>query len=111
MREHADHMVSLAGKVAIITGAGQGVGRGIALPLARRGARVALLGRTVAKVEAVAHEIQQLSEASSDTPTALALACDVKDGGAIADALAVVAERFGGVDVLVNNAQEVPLGP
>lgn len=92
----------LAGKVALITGSGQGVGRGIALALARRGARIALVGRTPAKLEAVAAEIGD---------RAVCFAADIKDAAAVAAAVRAVAEHFGGIDILVNNAQEVPLGP
>ena len=62
----------LDGKVAIVTGAGQGVGRGIALALAKDGARVALLGRTVSKCETVAAEIAAVG--GDELP----LACDVE---------------------------------
>lgn len=92
----------LAGKVALVTGAGQGVGRGIARALARRGARIALVGRTPAKLEAVAAEI------GSD---AAAFAADVKDATSVRAAVDAVAQHFGAIDILVNNAQEVPLGP
>ena len=51
--------MSIAGKVAIVTGAGQGVGRGIALALARAGAQVILAGRTQAKLEAVRNDVIQ----------------------------------------------------
>lgn len=98
-------MAALSGKVAIVTGAGQGVGRGIALALAKRGATLALLGRTEAKLDTVAAEIAALGG------TAAGFVCDVKDAGSIGDAVAAVNGAFGGVDILVNNAQEVPLGP
>lgn len=93
----------LAGKVALVTGAGQGVGRGIARALARRGARIALVGRTPAKLEAVVAEI------GSDA--AAAFAADVKDAESVRAAVDAVAQHFGAIDILVNNAQEVPLGP
>lgn len=92
----------LAGKVALVTGAGQGVGRGIARALARRGARIALVGRTLAKLEAVAGEI------GSDSA---AFAADVKDAESVRAVVDAVAQHFGAIDILVNNAQEVPLGP
>jgi NAD(P)-dependent dehydrogenase (short-subunit alcohol dehydrogenase family) len=92
----------LAGKVALVTGGGQGVGRGIALALARRGARIALVGRTPAKLEAVAAEIGD---------GAACFTADIKDAAAVTAAVDAVAGHFGGIDILVNNAQEVPLGP
>jgi 2-hydroxycyclohexanecarboxyl-CoA dehydrogenase len=89
----------LAGKVVLVTGAGQGIGRGTALALAHEGACVALAGRTVAKCEAVAAEIDAFGG------SALALACDVTERPQIESALAATADRFGGLDALVNNAQ------
>ncbi|HEY3016260.1 MAG TPA: SDR family NAD(P)-dependent oxidoreductase, partial [Nocardioides sp.] len=89
----------LAGRVVLVTGAGQGVGRGVALALAREGACVALAGRTVAKCEAVVAEI------GSFGGSAVALACDVTDRAQVDAIVAATAERFGGLDALVNNAQ------
>ncbi|HUP91169.1 MAG TPA: SDR family oxidoreductase [Solimonas sp.] len=95
----------LAGKVALVTGAGQGVGQGIAYALAGEGVAVAVTGRALAKVEATAAEIAKRGG------KALALACDVKDGAALARVVDEVVSRLGGLNILVNNAQEVPLGP
>ena len=97
-------MTDLSGQIALITGAGQGVGRGIALALSASGASVVLAGRTLEKVEAVAGEIAQRGG------QALALACDVKSAGDLAAAVDKAVSEFGGLDILVNNAQEVPLG-
>ena len=89
----------LAGKVAVVTGAGQGVGRGIALALAKEGASIAVLGRTLAKCEKVAAELEALGV------EALPLTCEVGDRAQVDEALAAVVEHFGGLDALVNNAQ------
>jgi meso-butanediol dehydrogenase/(S,S)-butanediol dehydrogenase/diacetyl reductase len=95
----------LADKVALITGAGQGVGQGIALALAAEGASVMAVGRTLSKVEDTAAEIVKRGG------TARALAGDVKDEADIDLCVRATVEAFGTVDILVNNAQEVPLGP
>ena len=92
-------------KVAIVTGAGQGVGEGIAYALAAEGARVVAAGRTLDKVERTVAEIERRGG------TGLALRCDVKDEADIEATVAATVERFGRVDILVNNAQEVTIAP
>jgi len=98
-------MQKLAGKTALVTGAGQGVGRGIALALAAEGASVAVLGRTLSKVQNTSAEIQRRGG------RAIALECDVKDGAALEVCVQSVIDAFGSLKILVNNAQEVALGP
>jgi 2-hydroxycyclohexanecarboxyl-CoA dehydrogenase len=89
----------LAGHVSVITGAGQGIGRGIALAMAKEGARVALAGRTLRKVQDVAGEIAELGG------RALAVECDVSCRRQVDEAVAATVAAFGGIDSLVNNAQ------
>ena len=97
-------MTDLQGKTAIVTGAGQGVGQGIALALAAAGAAVVVAGRTLGKVESTAKLIE------SRGGKALAVACNVKDAADLGALVAAAQNAFGGVDILVNNAQEVPQG-
>jgi meso-butanediol dehydrogenase/(S,S)-butanediol dehydrogenase/diacetyl reductase len=97
-------MKSLAGRVALITGAGQGVGRGIAVALAKEGVKVALAGRTLAKVEDALREIEAAGG------EAMALECDVKQAESLERSVQAVVDRFGRLNILVNNAQEVPMG-
>lgn len=95
---------SLKGKIALVTGAGQGVGQGIALALASAGAKVALLGRTASKLEATAREIRSRG---SDACIHEGDVCEAHD---LDRAVAETIELFGGIDILVNNAQQVPMG-
>lgn len=97
-------MTDLTGKVALVTGAGQGVGQGIALALAAVGAKVAVTGRTLAKLEATCGLIAERGG------EALAIAGNVKDVASLTDMVAQTVARFGGLDILINNAQEVPNG-
>ena len=97
-------MIDLSSKTAVVTGAGQGVGLGIATAMAKKGAKVAMLGRTFSKVK---NESTKLNEAGFIT---LALECDVKEPDSISNAQAEIKNNFGSVNVLINNAQEVPLG-
>lgn len=89
----------LQGRVALVTGASRGIGRAVALELARAGARVALTYRTgAAGAEETAKAVSELGS------EALALACDVADLAAVEETVAGVVERLGGLDIAVNNA-------
>ena len=83
------------GKTIVITGAGDGLGRALARRFARDGETVVLLGRTLAKLEAVAAEIG---------PAHFALQCDVADPASVRAAFATIAARHPKIDVLINNA-------
>jgi NAD(P)-dependent dehydrogenase (short-subunit alcohol dehydrogenase family) len=91
--------VRLDGKIALVTGAGQGLGRGIVLEMARQGA-AAVAAADVNPT--TAEETAELArEAGAD---AVAIACDVRDRDQIEAMVSTTVERFGGLDVLVNNA-------
>jgi NAD(P)-dependent dehydrogenase (short-subunit alcohol dehydrogenase family) len=89
---------TLRDRVAIVTGAGQGIGRAVALEAAKVGAHIVACGRRRAAVEAVAGEVRGLGR------RALAVACDVGDGAQVDEAVARTVEEFGRIDLLVNNA-------
>ena len=94
----------LRDKVILITGAGRGLGRGIARAAAEAGARLAL---TDLEIETVERTVALLDP---DGERALALAADVTDEDAMARAVERTAERFGGLDGLVNNAGVLAMG-
>lgn len=85
----------MQGKVVAITGASRGIGAAAARVFAAAGAKVALLARSEGEIDALAAEIG---------PAALALRCDVADWASVQQAVATVVQRFGRLDVLVNNA-------
>jgi NAD(P)-dependent dehydrogenase (short-subunit alcohol dehydrogenase family) len=88
----------LDGKVAVVTGGGRGIGRGIALAFAECGADVVAVARRQADVDAVAAEVKALGRRG------LGLSADVMDFDAIPKALDRVVEEFGQLDIMVNNA-------
>jgi NAD(P)-dependent dehydrogenase (short-subunit alcohol dehydrogenase family) len=96
--------IEISGKVIVITGAAQGIGRTLALGLAADGARVAVLARARERAQLVVDEIAQLPGA----PQALALEADVADEAAVRAAAAETDAAWGRVDALINNAGWMP---
>lgn len=100
----ARSLAGLDGKVALVTGAGQGVGQGIALALVKHGARLAVQGRTLSKLETTCRMIAELGGES------IAIVGDVKRADDLERCVETTVGEFGGIQILVNNAQQVPLG-
>ena len=104
-------MTSLAGKTLFITGASRGIGLAIGLRAARDGANVIIAAKTVEphpKLPGTIHTAAAEIEAAGGH--ALAVQCDVRSEGDITNAVAQGVERFGGIDVVVNNASAIRLG-
>jgi 3-oxoacyl-[acyl-carrier protein] reductase len=97
--------MSVAGKTAIVTGAGTGIGRATAQLLAERGARVVAAGL---QPERLRETVEAITGAGGE---AVAVDADVSDPDAIENVAARAQEAFGGTDVLVNNAAVYPIGP
>ena len=94
--------MNLNGRVALVTGASQGIGRACALKLAKCGARVALVARNQQKLEEVANEIG--SDHVGAGVLSRAYSCDISDEEQIKSTFKSVISDFGKIDVLVNNA-------
>jgi 3-oxoacyl-[acyl-carrier protein] reductase len=91
-------LTPLRGQVALVTGAGRGIGAAIAHKLASLGATVALCGRTLKTLEATATSISALGG------KARAVVCDITEVSSVASLAALIEREFGKVDILVNNA-------
>jgi 3-oxoacyl-[acyl-carrier protein] reductase len=97
--------MSVAGKTAIVTGAGTGIGRASAQLLAQRGARVVAAGL---QPERLRETVDAITGAGGE---AIAADADLSDPAAIEQVAAAAQDAFGGTDVLVNNAAVYPIGP
>jgi citronellol/citronellal dehydrogenase len=91
-------------RVAIITGGGSGIGLATAMELVRLGAKVAICGRTAAKLDAAKEQIEQIAGGSGTGDAVLALPCDIREPDQVEAMVRGVIEAFGRIDVLVNNA-------
>ena len=92
--------MELEGKVALVTGAGRGLGRATALALAEQGAKVAVLARSLAEVEETALLIRR----QFGVGLSLAIRADITRESDVQAAFDTIRKRWGGVDILVNNA-------
>lgn len=91
-------MESLTGKIALVTGAGKGIGRAIAIALANEGVQVGLVARTETDLQAVADELK-----AAGVNTAIATA-DVSDIASVNAAVERIQSELGNIDILINNA-------
>lgn len=98
-------MNELKGKVALITGAGQGVGQGIALALATEGVDVAVVGRTLAKLESTCEALRARGVRAAPYEI------DVSETTSLPGLVEKIVEDFGRLDILVNNAYAGSYGP
>ncbi|HEX7811812.1 MAG TPA: NAD(P)-dependent oxidoreductase [Burkholderiales bacterium] len=103
-------MTTLKGKTVFITGATRGIGREIALRFARDGANIVVTGKTAEpspKMKGTIHETA--AEVEQAGGRALPLQLDIRDENAVAGSVKAAVDRFGGIDVLVNNASAISM--
>ena len=91
-------MESLTGKNALVTGAGKGIGRAVAIGLAKEGVNVALLARTASDLQAVADEVE------NEGVKAVIVIADVAEIDSVNKAIESAVASLGNIDILINNA-------
>lgn len=97
--------IDLDGKVAVVTGAGRGIGRAISVSLAEAGAHLVLAARTASQLEGTAEEVRSRGRRAVVVPT------DVSNREAVESLMASAVESLGGLHILVNNAATMSPGP
>lgn len=99
------NLQNLQGKVALITGAGKGIGKSIATELASAGVHLALLARTRVELESLAASLQKTNEIRISIATA-----DVSNRNEVETAVAELTQELGPIDILINNAGTAKFG-
>lgn len=99
------HAIDLRGQTALVTGSSRGLGLAIARELAREGCRIVMCARDQAELERARADVESLGA------EVLAVPCDVTDRQQVSDLIQRTRERFGDIDVLVNNAGVIMVGP
>lgn len=100
----------LGGRTLLVSGGSRGIGLAIACRAAAEGANVALLAKTDTPHPVLPGTVHTAASAVEDAGgVALPLVCDIRDADAVADAVACTAERFGGIDIVINNASAISL--
>ena len=92
--------LGLSGKVAIVTGGSDGIGKAAALSMAREGAKVAIAARTQSLIDEAVEEIKK----DSGNQDVIGVSTDVRDEDSVKAMIKTVTDKFGGLDILVNNA-------
>ena len=100
-----------AGKCVVITGGSRGMGLVMAREFLRRGARVALLARDQQEIDRALEDLRLLGSRNSGHDRVLGLQCDVTEENQVFEVIDRVREHFGSIDVLVNNAGKITVGP
>jgi citronellol/citronellal dehydrogenase len=104
--------MNLSGKTLFITGASRGIGLAIAVRAASDGARIAIAAKTTEAHPKLPGTIFSAAEAIEAVGgQALPLVCDIRDEASVLEAVGKTVERFGGIDILVNNASAISLTP
>ena len=103
-------MLSLEGKTLFVTGASRGIGLAIATRAARDGANIVVAAKTDEPHPSLPGTIHTAAaEIEAAGGQALPLVCDIRDDKAVAETVAAAADRFGGIDIVVNNASAIAL--
>lgn len=104
--------LSLAGKTAFITGASRGIGLEIGKMLAARGANVAVAAKTAdpnpklpGTIHSAVQEIEQIADKHNNSAKGLAIQLDIRDADKVQDAIERTVERFGNLDIVINNVR------
>ncbi len=102
--------MEFSGKTVLITGASRGIGKAIALKLAQKGANIAIAAKSVTETQHLQGTIYSTAkEVESVGGKALAIPCDIRFEEQIANAVSSTIDKFGGIDIVINNASAIAL--